>query len=46
MIRKANSKPSQTSKIELFRKLIQTTEPNSKSCQTSKVEVFVIIVKN
>ena len=43
----ANSKPCQTSEMELFsRSPFLASEANSECCQTSKMELFAKIVKN
>ena len=43
MAARANSKPCQTSEIELFRKLLLVTETNSESWKTSMMEICVSI---
>ena len=45
-ILRTSAKVCETCRMELFPKLIPTTEPNSNSSQASKVELFVIIVKD
>ena len=39
----ANSKPCQTSKMELFRKLLPATETNPDTCQTYMMELFMFL---